>query len=100
MLLTAAVYPLSCFGIGFVLNTIAIFQRSLAAVPFGTMVVRRFPICSTPIKPCSTLSLSPYLHMLKGVRRLMEECQTLCQHIGFGYRRNDDSTSFTVHPRH
>jgi transmembrane 9 superfamily protein 3 len=39
MLLTAAVYPLSCFGIGFVLNTIAIFQHSLAAVPFGTMVV-------------------------------------------------------------
>lgn len=41
MLLTAAVYPLSCFGIGFVLNTIAIFQHSLAAVPFGTMVVRQ-----------------------------------------------------------
>lgn len=40
MLLTAAVYPLSCFGIGFILNTIAIFQHSLAAVPFGTMVVR------------------------------------------------------------
>jgi transmembrane 9 superfamily protein 3 len=39
MLLTAAVYPLACFGIGFVLNTIAIFQGSLAAIPFGTMVV-------------------------------------------------------------
>jgi Endomembrane protein 70 len=46
MLLTAAVYPLSCFGIGFVLNTIAIFQHSLAAVPFGTMVVRHaLPKC-------------------------------------------------------
>mmetsp|Transcript_599 Transcript_599/g.1733 ORF Transcript_599/g.1733 Transcript_599/m.1733 type:complete len:590 (+) Transcript_599:315-2084(+) len=39
MLLTATIYPALVFGIGFVLNTIAIFQRSLAAVPFGTMVV-------------------------------------------------------------
>lgn len=43
MLLTATIYPALVFGIGFVLNTIAIFQRSLAAVPFGTMVVRSFP---------------------------------------------------------
>jgi transmembrane 9 superfamily protein 3 len=28
-----------CFGIGLVLNTVAIFYGSLAAIPFGTMVV-------------------------------------------------------------
>lgn len=55
MLLTSAVYPLTCFGIGFVLNTIAIFQRSLAAVPFGTMVVR-MPRC-TPVDSCRSRSL-------------------------------------------
>ena len=48
MLLTAAVYPLSCFCIGFILNTIAIFQHSLAAVPFGTMVVRQAVSGSDP----------------------------------------------------
>ncbi|CAI9287162.1 unnamed protein product [Lactuca saligna] len=39
MILTASLFPLLCFGIGFVLNTIAIFYGSLAAIPFGTMVV-------------------------------------------------------------
>lgn len=39
MILTASLFPFLCFGIGFVLNTIAIFYRSLAAIPFGTMVV-------------------------------------------------------------
>ena len=39
MLLTAGLFPGLCFGIAFSLNTIAIFYHSLAAVPFGTMVV-------------------------------------------------------------
>lgn len=39
MILTASLFPFLCFAIGFVLNTIAIFYRSLAAIPFGTMVV-------------------------------------------------------------
>lgn len=39
MIMTASLFPFMCFGIGLVLNTIAIFYRSLAAIPFGTMVV-------------------------------------------------------------
>ncbi|KAF3556952.1 hypothetical protein F2Q69_00013372, partial [Brassica cretica] len=39
MILTASLFPFLCFGIGFVLNTVAIFYGSLAAIPFGTMVV-------------------------------------------------------------
>lgn len=39
MILTASLFPFTCFGIGFILNTIAIFYGSLAAIPFGTMVV-------------------------------------------------------------
>eukprot|EP01018_Ginkgo_biloba_P034370 Gb_13844 [translate_table: standard] len=39
MVLTASLFPFMCFGIGFILNTVAIFYRSLAAIPFGTMVV-------------------------------------------------------------
>ena len=39
MILTASLFPFMCFGIGLVLNTIAIFYGSLAAIPFGTMVV-------------------------------------------------------------
>ncbi|XP_010553598.1 PREDICTED: transmembrane 9 superfamily member 1 [Tarenaya hassleriana] len=39
MILAASLFPFMCFGIGFVLNTIAIFYGSLAAIPFGTMVV-------------------------------------------------------------
>lgn len=39
MILTASLFPFMCFGIGLALNTIAIFYRSLAAIPFGTMVV-------------------------------------------------------------
>ena len=39
MLLTAGLFPGLCFGIAFALNTVAIFYHSLAAVPFGTMVV-------------------------------------------------------------
>ncbi|CAI9756790.1 unnamed protein product [Fraxinus pennsylvanica] len=37
--LTASLFPFLCFGIGFMLNTIAIFYRSLAAILFGTMVI-------------------------------------------------------------
>ncbi|KAL6329484.1 hypothetical protein AAG906_021179 [Vitis piasezkii] len=40
MILTASLFPFMCFGIGFLLNTIAIFYGSLAAIPFGTMVVK------------------------------------------------------------
>lgn len=39
MILTASLFPFLCFGVGFALNTIAIFYGSLAAIPFGTMVV-------------------------------------------------------------
>ncbi|CAN1305384.1 Transmembrane 9 superfamily member 1 [Linum perenne] len=39
MILTASLFPFMCFGVGFVLNTIAIFYGSLAAIPFGTIVV-------------------------------------------------------------
>lgn len=39
MLLTACLYPGITMAIAFLLNTIAIFYHSLAAVPFGTMVV-------------------------------------------------------------
>ena len=39
MILAASLFPFLCFGIGFMLNTIAIFYGSLAAIPFGTMVV-------------------------------------------------------------
>ncbi|XP_078433979.1 transmembrane nine 1 [Wolffia australiana] len=39
MILTASLFPFTCFGVGFILNTIAIFYGTLAAIPFGTMVV-------------------------------------------------------------
>eukprot|EP00252_Welwitschia_mirabilis_P021823 TRINITY_DN5713_c0_g2_i1.p1 TRINITY_DN5713_c0_g2~~TRINITY_DN5713_c0_g2_i1.p1 ORF type:complete len:590 (-),score=79.03 TRINITY_DN5713_c0_g2_i1:356-2125(-) len=39
MVLTASLFPFLCFGIGLTLNIVAIFYRSLAAIPFGTMVV-------------------------------------------------------------
>ncbi|XP_057863696.1 transmembrane 9 superfamily member 1 [Cryptomeria japonica] len=39
MVVTASLFPFLCFGIGFALNIVAIFKRSLAAIPFGTMVV-------------------------------------------------------------
>ena len=39
MLVTASFFPLSCFSIAFILNTIAIFYHSLAAIPFGTIVI-------------------------------------------------------------
>ncbi|KAJ6942056.1 transmembrane 9 superfamily member 1-like [Populus alba x Populus x berolinensis] len=39
MILTACLFPFMCFGIGFILNTIAIFYGSLAAIPFGTIMV-------------------------------------------------------------
>ncbi|PRW59993.1 transmembrane 9 superfamily member 1 [Chlorella sorokiniana] len=52
MLLTACTFPVSCFAIAFVLNTIAIFYQSLAAVPFGSIVIVlliwmfiSFPLC-------------------------------------------------------
>ena len=52
MVLTATLFPMVCFGIAFVLNSIAIGYRSLAAVPFGTIVVVlllwmfvSFPLC-------------------------------------------------------
>ncbi|KAI3436249.1 hypothetical protein D9Q98_002302 [Chlorella vulgaris] len=52
MLVTACLFPLSCFSIAFVLNTIAIFYQSLAAVPFFSIVIVlliwmfiSFPLC-------------------------------------------------------
>jgi len=38
MLVTACIFPVTCFGIAFVLNFIAIAYGSLAAIPFGTMI--------------------------------------------------------------
>jgi len=70
MLMTAGLYPGLTMAIAFLLNTVAIFYRSLAAVPFGTMVVVAvlwgfisFPLClfgtvigrnwnGTPDNPC------------------------------------------------
>lgn len=70
MLLTATLFPITCFGLCAVLNTIAIFYRSLAAVPFGSIVIVlvmwffvSFPLCllgtvvgrnwnSIPNNPC------------------------------------------------
>lgn len=52
MLLTAGLFPGVCFAIAFVLNTIAIFYHSLAAVPFGYIMAVillwgfiSFPLC-------------------------------------------------------
>lgn len=39
MIITATLFPMLFFGIAFVLNTIAIAYHSLAAVPFGSIVV-------------------------------------------------------------
>ncbi|XP_060216927.1 transmembrane 9 superfamily member 1-like [Lycium barbarum] len=39
MVLTASLFPFLCFGIGFILNTIAIYYGSIAAIPLGTIVV-------------------------------------------------------------
>ena len=39
MLLTANLFPIMCFSIASVLNTVAISYHSLAAVPFGSIVV-------------------------------------------------------------
>lgn len=39
MIITATLFPMLFFGIAFVLNTIAIGYHSLAAVPFGSIVV-------------------------------------------------------------
>jgi len=51
-LLTALLFPGVCFGIAFMLNTIAIFYGSLAAVPFGYILAVislwafiSFPLC-------------------------------------------------------
>lgn len=70
MLLTANIFPMTCFALCAVLNTIAIAYRSLAAVPFGSIVVVlviwffvSFPLCllgtvvgrnwnSVPNNPC------------------------------------------------
>ena len=52
MLLTAGLFPLACFSVAAILNTIAIGYHSLAAVPFGTIIVllliwllMSFPLC-------------------------------------------------------
>ncbi|KAF3678216.1 Transmembrane 9 superfamily member 1 [Capsicum annuum] len=39
MVLTASLFPFLCFGIGFILNNIAIFYGSIARIPLGTVVV-------------------------------------------------------------
>ncbi|CAN4097995.1 unnamed protein product [Withania somnifera] len=39
MVLTASLFPFLCFGIRFILNTIAIYYGSIAAIPLGTIIV-------------------------------------------------------------
>jgi transmembrane 9 superfamily protein 3 len=81
MLLTASLFPGVCFGIASVLNTIAIFYHSLAAVPFVYIVAVlllwafiSFPLClcgtivgrnfnSAPSHPCRVKRIpSPIPH--------------------------------------
>ncbi|KAK9858026.1 hypothetical protein WJX84_004925 [Apatococcus fuscideae] len=73
MMLTATLFPMVCFGIAFVLNSIAIGYRSLAAVPFGTIVVVlllwmfvSFPLCllgTVARQPCRVKRIpSPIPH--------------------------------------
>ena len=52
MLATATLFPTACFGIAAALNTVAIAYHSLAAVPFGSIMVVlliwmfiSFPLC-------------------------------------------------------
>jgi hypothetical protein len=77
MAMTASLFPFMCFGIGLVLNTIAIFYGSLAAIPFGTMLVVfilwafiSFPLAllgtvvgrnwsGAPNNPCRVKTMSP-----------------------------------------
>lgn len=54
MLLTATLFPFTCFSIGFALNTVAIFYHSLAAIRFSYMVVV-FLIWAFVSFPLSTL---------------------------------------------
>ncbi|CAI5964588.1 unnamed protein product, partial [Closterium sp. NIES-65] len=58
MLLTASLFPFTCFGIGFILNTVAIVYHSLAAIPFGTMPC---VVCGLDIIPIAhpSFPLSP-----------------------------------------
>uniref|UniRef100_A0A5B7A0L3 Transmembrane 9 superfamily member n=1 Tax=Davidia involucrata TaxID=16924 RepID=A0A5B7A0L3_DAVIN len=70
MIFSASLFPFMCFGIGFILNTIAIFYGSLAAIPFGTMVVvfviwafisfpwKKLEWCSKQSMPCEDHSSS------------------------------------------
>ncbi|XP_060216919.1 transmembrane 9 superfamily member 1-like isoform X2 [Lycium barbarum] len=39
MVLTASLFPFLCFGIGFIVNTIAIIYGSIAAIPLGTIII-------------------------------------------------------------
>ena len=51
MLLTAGLFPVTCFGIAFVLNTIAIFYQSLAAVSPCLVVAPK--LCSHSAACCT-----------------------------------------------
>ena len=78
MLITGGLFPLACFSIAAVLNTIAIGYHSLAAVPFGTIVLLlliwmlvSFPLCllgtvRSRVCPCKCLYCSWCLHLLLG----------------------------------
>lgn len=50
MLFTAGLFPGLCFGIAFMLNTIAIFYHSLAAVPFGELLGRCCNQCAPHVE--------------------------------------------------
>ena len=55
MMLTACLFPFTVFGIGFILNAVAIAYHSLAAIPFGTMVSGPPPL--PPFSPVYKLRL-------------------------------------------
>ncbi|CAA6667696.1 unnamed protein product [Spirodela intermedia] len=85
MILTASLFPFTCFGVGFVLNTIAIFYRTLAAIPLGTMVVVlviwafiSFPLAllgtvvgrnwnGAPNNPCQVVPHPPVISLMGGL---------------------------------
>lgn len=73
MLLTATLFPTMSLSIAFVLNSIAIGYHSLAAVPFGTILIVligwifiSFPLCLFGTVFLQTLlQLGRYLHILR-----------------------------------
>lgn len=119
MLLTANLFPLLCFGIASILNTIAIAYHSLAAVPFGSIVILlliwmfiSFPLClfgtvQSLLPPFPTpsayLSSPPPLPCHFPLRSLSSTKGDCCCHGAFWYRVEETGTTknhqiFQRHP--